>query len=62
MVDIMRVMPMKKVKKGNKVPKQEDVSPSQEVGLTQAGEPSCFYCGDGHCSPFEKMEMHLVQV
>ena len=48
MVDIMRVMPVKKVKKGPKVPKQEDITPSQEVGFAQTGEPLCFCCGDGH--------------
>ena len=48
MVDVMRVMPMKKAKKGTKAPKQEEVAPAEEVGLAQAGEPSCFCCGDPH--------------
>ena len=48
MVDVMRVMPVKKTKMVTKTPKQEDVSPAEEVGLAQTGKPSCFCCGDPH--------------
>ena len=44
----MRVMLVKKAKKGTRTPKEEDITPAVEVGLAQTGKPSCFGCGDGH--------------
>ena len=41
-------MLVKKAKRSNKSSKQDEALPSQEVGLAQSGEPTCFCCGEKH--------------
>ena len=42
-VDIMRVMPIKKAKKETRTPKQKEVTPVEEVGLVQASAKLCAF-------------------